>query len=525
MRVYDHHPGICRLRGLIPGGLLLLSVAASPCCQAFNLQSWIHDSQTAEKAARQSNFTESERLYSMAMKEAATKGEESIFHLLSLRNLARIYRHEHKLDQAAILHRKDMEILARLGTESPELLDSLFFLADIAMEQGRRSEAEVLLIRALKIAESPAALVEHSPDLTMVLLSLIRLYDGEENFDRAAPVLRRLAGTINRLPYGFRYIYKVDKTLSGLTPVMENLQAKEASAKPAIKGALSALKDTLTNIARTALPKLRTDPNATSLTRKTVETLMRIDPDHTLEYYKDLIALEELDGKNSEKIAWLYLSRGNYHCNAQQLPGAISDYRHAIEVQPQNATAYFLLGNAYSRQGDYRKALIEYDRCMKKSTREPAFYLWRAHAHRVLGHYKEALADYNRSLSLGSRDSSCLDGRGHVYGALKQTDKAINDYKTVLKKDPNDEIALASLGATFRGEGQLNEALKCWNRLLEFSKKNPVVYLWRAEVYAERGEFAKAEDDCESARLLGFSGEWRTCYDNVMRQCKSNRVR
>ena len=77
-----------------------------------------------------------------------------------------------------------------------------------------------------------------------------------------------------------------------------------------------------------------------------------LDDSHgTIEYSSDI----ELDPND----AYAYYNRGNSKHELGDHDGAIADYDRAIELNPENAGAYFLRGNAKSKLGNKRGAAAD----------------------------------------------------------------------------------------------------------------------------------------------------------------------
>ena len=87
------------------------------------------------------------------------------------------------------------------------------------------------------------------------------------------------------------------------------------------------------------------------------------------------------------------LTQGDYY-------GAIADYSRAIELNPEDADAYYNRGNAKSELGDYDSAIADYDRVIAIKPDDADAYNNRGNAKSKLGDHDGAEMDFKRALKL-----------------------------------------------------------------------------------------------------------------------------
>lgn len=522
----NHDDSNRRAHGRVALAALIAFFTQSNECYAFNLQQWVRTSRAAHNALREGRSDESKRLFAQALEEAETKGPESAFHAVSLRNLALVCRERKEWDKAEALHRRDLEIISRLNPESSEVVESLYYLGEIAAMGDHISEAETLYLRALKIADAPGAL-EAIPDRTIVLLSLVKLYYRQGRYKDALPCLRRAVTSINSMPNGSRYRYRLARSINDLSPLLEvpgvlgTTGSVKASAVNLRSAADASLRAELTQLGTKAMVRVVEDPEEAKLAIEVLNILLRVDPAHRLRYANKLIPLlEKEDGPASDTLFGALLTRGNWLCEASQLDKAKADYLRAMAIHPSNPLPRYLLGNLYCFIGKLEEGLKQYNAAINLWNGNPEYYLWRAHAHRRLRQWNEALADYNRTMALGSKDPSAICGRGQVYCALGFIDKGIADYRAALKVNPKDPAALSALGGILGVKGLYDEALTYCNRYLELVVDEPAAYVQRGFIYLQKGDKVRARADCKRAGTLHPTGEWVQRYNELQQKCE-----
>jgi hypothetical protein len=157
---------------------------------------------------------------------------------------------------------------------------------------------------------------------------------------------------------------------------------------------------------------------------------------------------------------------------------AISEFKQAIEKNPDNANYHHLLGIAYASNLHYQEALRALDEAVRLDDSLFGAYTNRGWVLRELKRYEEALESLNRVIDhLKPADvhlARAYENRGDVYKEKGETEDryyyglAIADYTEAIRLNP---------------------------KIIGFLKK-------RANVYHEIGDTEKEKDDREKARFL-----------------------
>jgi tetratricopeptide (TPR) repeat protein len=130
--------------------------------------------------------------------------------------------------------------------------------------------------------------------------------------------------------------------------------------------------------------------------------------------------------------------------NKHYLTQAIFHLKKAVEIYPKYADCYFLLGNAYYLNKDFKNAAIIYEKYIELNPSDNT----------VLGNYQKALREYGRILFFEENNN---------LGAKNVLLKS-------LKLNPNDDKALEILGAA---EAELGYLINSRNLLLKSIEINP----------------------------------------------------
>jgi len=148
---------------------------------------------------------------------------------------------------------------------------------------------------------------------------------------------------------------------------------------------------------------------------------------------------------------------------------AISDFDHAISLDPSLVDAYLGRGVANKRMGNYDGAIVDYDRAIAlRPSYEDAFYN-RGNARYCKADYDGALADFNRAIELNPRNADAFNNRGLTKDILGDFDGAKADYERAIALNPNDAYARFWLTLILRREhaeespAGLKDSKTAWN--------------------------------------------------------------
>ena len=122
----------------------------------------------------------------------------------------------------------------------------------------------------------------------------------------------------------------------------------------------------------------------------------------------------------------------------------------------------------------YKEAIADFDKAIELNPEDAEAYYNRGSAKDDLKQHKEAIADYDKAIELNPKFSAAYNNRGVVKGKLKQHKEAIADFDTVIKLKPEDAQAYYNRGLAYREVGKKEEAdadFRTWTELIGESTK------------------------------------------------------
>jgi tetratricopeptide (TPR) repeat protein len=131
---------------------------------------------------------------------------------------------------------------------------------------------------------------------------------------------------------------------------------------------------------------------------------------------------------------------------------AIADLDQAIRLDPYDATAYNIRGNAWDYIGDSDRALADYDEAIRIDPNDPAVFHDRGMMWRRKGDLDRALVDMDRAIRFGFSDANFYSDRGRIWYEKGRYYRAIADFSRASKINPSFAGAYINRGIALHRE-------------------------------------------------------------------------
>ncbi|OKH44640.1 hypothetical protein NIES2130_37820 [Scytonema sp. HK-05] len=164
--------------------------------------------------------------------------------------------------------------------------------------------------------------------------------------------------------------------------------------------------------------------------------------------------------------ATAYNNLGNALREQNKLDEAIAAYNKAIQLNPNDATAYNNLGNALREQNKLDEAIAAYNKAIQLNPNDATAYNNLGNALREQNKLDEAIAAYNKAIQLNPNDPTAYNGLGVALSDQKKLDEAIAAYNKAIQLNPNYAYAYNGLGNALRQQNKLDEAIAAYNKAL-----------------------------------------------------------
>lgn len=180
----------------------------------------------------------------------------------------------------------------------------------------------------------------------------------------------------------------------------------------------------------------------------------------------------------------------------------IGQYNEA--VKGLSATDWFENGNVYFDKKQYDRAIADYSKAIQLDPNDAMAYYNRGIAYYFKGQYDRAIADYNKGIALDPNNAIAYNYRGIAYDFKGQYDKAFKDYNKAIQLDPNYVFAYSNRGIAYKNKGQYDRAFKDYNKAIQLDSNYAQAYYNRGIAYHSMGKNQEAFNDYKIAAKLGF---------------------
>jgi tetratricopeptide (TPR) repeat protein len=244
------------------------------------------------------------------------------------------------------------------------------------------------------------------------------------------------------------YADQHDKAISDFSMIIDHVKNPSAivfelrgDSYYAIKNYKSAINDY--NIA------IKIDPKIGGVKQKMANSYSLLG----LEYWK--FYLESKNNENIRKAIFCYNkaieieptssrydSRGSCYNEQGDYNLALRDFDNALNLNPNNATAFCGKAIVYETKGEPREAIYNYKKAIKLSPEEAYYYFFVGHLYLKLDDWNSAVYYLSKSIELGNKSAEAYHSRGLAYLFKKAYQQAYDDLSIAKKLGAPSDNAL-----------------------------------------------------------------------------------
>lgn len=188
----------------------------------------------------------------------------------------------------------------------------------------------------------------------------------------------------------------------------------------------------------------------------------------------------------------------NYY-NPQSLENAILLLNHALQQDPNYASAYAGLGEAYWYKYEKTKSEIWIERARTACTHSVALQDTLASGHACLGlvmdgtgKYEGAQKEYEDAVQLDPSDESAVAGLAKVYEDLDRPDDAEKTFQRAILLRPNSPEGYGLLGAFYYNRARYDDAAIAFRHVIDLAPDGSSGYSNLGSVYVAQGRYEEA---------------------------------
>ena len=169
-----------------------------------------------------------------------------------------------------------------------------------------------------------------------------------------------------------------------------------------------------------------------------------------------------------------------------------------------------LLTRLYEDHCDYLHALELYNKVESEYGEHPMISYYKSSCYRELGQFKKAISEATKAIEL-SEDQSLYSHRGDIYRSAGMYKEAIADYQVSMNNDPSSGYEYYAIGWCHELQGDKKTALEYYNKGIDIDKSYAYLYLSRADLLSQNGDYEAAERDYEKVLEIDTTPEDGSC--------------
>lgn len=202
-----------------------------------------------------------------------------------------------------------------------------------------------------------------------------------------------------------------------------------------------------------------------------------------------------LEGCSSkQESSFQYLSQAREYLKKGQDSAAMIELKNAIQKDPGNGEARYLMAVIHDDRGEGAAAEIELDKARKLGVNKKKIDAALSQALLLQGKYQKLLDNLKPSSGLEAQLAASLyAARGNAYLGLEKLDKARAAFEKALKEDPGNSAAHLGLARLAVSNKDLKKALLQTEAALSKSPKN-------TEAWTMKGDVLRMQNKADAAR-------------------------
>lgn len=198
-------------------------------------------------------------------------------------------------------------------------------------------------------------------------------------------------------------------------------------------------------------------------------------------------------------------NKGREAFSNKQFDRAIECFSKVIEIDPQNANAYYVRGWAHEWKADHDMAIMDFSQSVELSTNSYSLsyaYMSRGDVYLAKSNFTNAMADLSAALKLNPGLAEAYVGRAYINYLLTNSDDTIADCNAALKLDDKSWRAYLYRGVAFVRKDNLSDGIKDFDKAVQIDPNNAEAFLYRGICYSKTGNYTNALRDFDHAFSL-----------------------
>lgn len=196
---------------------------------------------------------------------------------------------------------------------------------------------------------------------------------------------------------------------------------------------------------------------------------------------------------------------------------AIDKCGEAINMQPNQASAYNVRGVMLHNSGQHESALKSYTKAVELEPNNPTFIFYRSITHDALSHSEEALKDKSKAIELSPDNAEYYHSRAVLLHKLGRYEDALKDRDQTIKLEPDNARYYSQRGITLHALKRYEDSITDKDKAVALEPENALYYYSRSYTLHTMGLEEKALADVNKAlELAPDNEEYRKYRETIL---------
>jgi tetratricopeptide (TPR) repeat protein len=206
------------------------------------------------------------------------------------------------------------------------------------------------------------------------------------------------------------------------------------------------------------------------------------------------LAMAQVDLNQKVQSGWQALQQGN-------LKQARDDFQAVIDASPVYDFGWYAMGQVATREGKYDEAITNFKRALELNPNKFEYHYGLAAAYRSKEDFAKAIATMNNAETVATEPQSLYYlhlERGLSYLSIRQYDRAADDLDKAVKAQPKDKTAQQRLGMSLYGLQEYARSLEHLRKAAALDSKDYTTQLYLAKAainLAQREQDARKKEE------------------------------
>jgi tetratricopeptide (TPR) repeat protein len=208
-------------------------------------------------------------------------------------------------------------------------------------------------------------------------------------------------------------------------------------------------------------------------------------------------ALRWTQDQPEDADAWYFL--GNTYSGIDQTAKAIEAYQQALHINPEDAAVWNNLGNAYKNSNQTSKAIEAYQQAIRINPEDDSAWYNLGIPYKDSNQIPKAIEAYQQAIRINPEYADAWNNLGLVYEGSNHITKEIEAYQQAIRINPEHTNAWSNLGNAYIKSNQIAKAIEAYQQAIRINPKDADAWYNRGIVYIKSNQIAKAIEAFQQA--------------------------